>query len=71
MVAWVPDLHMTEAEFVQQISSMTATVRWDGGQPVKLSPQLTTVSWEPLWNCLPWVDLLHKNPQPSTAAFKE
>lgn len=60
MVAWVPDVQMTRDEFNRQVASLTATARWDGGQPVKMSHQLTTVSWEPLWNCVPWVDLLHQ-----------
>lgn len=56
MVAWVPDVHYTEDEFNRQIRSMKATVRWDEQPPVEMTAQLTTKSWEPLWNCKPWVN---------------
>ena len=35
---------------------MKATVQWDDQQPVVLTPQTTTTSWDALWNCRPWVN---------------
>jgi hypothetical protein len=54
VVAWVADEKFTQPQVLEHLDSMRATVRWDGGQPVPLVIQQTSISWEPLWNCDPW-----------------
>jgi hypothetical protein len=56
MVAWVPNVSMTEAQIRDQLASMKATVRWDNGPALELKARQLTESWEPLWNCRPWVN---------------
>jgi hypothetical protein len=56
MVAWVPDVHYTQAQFIDQLNSMKATVRWDNQPPVDLVFQQGTISWSPLYECQPWVN---------------
>jgi hypothetical protein len=56
MVAWVPDIQYTKADFTQQIQSMKATVSWDNQPPVNLVFQQASISWSALYECQPWVD---------------
>ncbi len=55
LVAWVPNVSMTTADFSAQVQSMKATLQWDNQPPVDLKLQTSTTSWDPLWNCRPWV----------------
>lgn len=55
MVLWVPDEKLTRSEQSAHLQSMTAEIRIDGGSWQVLDEQVTTLSWQPLWNCQPWI----------------
>lgn len=64
-VAWVADEHLTVEETNRQISSMKAEIQIDGNGWIPLEKLHTTLSWEPLWNCQPWIV---KTPAGSTSS---